>query len=168
MLRRRGRPSLRLGDVALYVVRHAKAGNRGEWEGPDSLRPLSRKGHKQAERLADQLADRGIKRVASSPYVRCVETVQPLAARLGVTVETDDALAEGARTEDIVRLARELMPENAVVCTHGDMGPALIEALRRSDGLAVPRHFQFAKGSTWVLEPDGHGHFRKGVYLPAP
>ena len=64
----------------------------------------------------------GVIRVVSSPYARCVETVEPLAAALGVPVEQDDRLAEGAGGS-----GRDLLLEEGVVCcTHGDVVEALV------------------------------------------
>ena len=42
----------------LYLVRHAKAGERRLWDGDDLDRPLSPKGWKQADLLATRLAAR--------------------------------------------------------------------------------------------------------------
>lgn len=160
--------------MAVYVVRHAKAGDRSKWKGPDQLRPLSGAGRRQAQALADLLADRagkagsGIRRIVSSPYVRCIQTVEPLAARLGLEMETDDALAEGAPADDVVDLVRKLAPEHPVLCTHGDVIPRLLDALARRDGLRLPKRRPSAKGSTWVLDQDGDGRFVSAIYLPAP
>lgn len=99
------------------LVRHASAGERSEWEGDDRLRPLDKKGRKQAAALVELLRPLDIRRLVSSPYVRCVETLAPLAAELGLEVEHDDRLAEGAG-----RAAQELLQEDGVVaCTHGDV-----------------------------------------------
>ena len=104
------------------LVRHASAGERDEWEGDDRLRPLDAKGRKQAAALVESLEPLGVRRVVSSPYVRCVETVEPLAAALGLAVEHDDRLAEGAGAA-----AAELLAEDGVVaCTHGDIVEALL------------------------------------------
>jgi phosphohistidine phosphatase SixA len=104
------------GAVSI-LVRHASAGERRDWEGDDRLRPLDAKGRRQAEELVEQLAARSPRRVVSSPYVRCVATVEPLAAELGLEVELDERLAEGAG-----RAAVELLREDGVVaCTHGDV-----------------------------------------------
>lgn len=160
--------------MAVYVVRHAKAGDRSKWKGPDQLRPLSGAGRRQAQALADLLADRagkagsGIRRIVSSPYARCIQTVEPLAARLGLEMETDDALAEGAPADDVVDLVRKLAPEHPVLCTHGDVIPRLLDALARRDGLRLPKRRPSAKGSTWVLDQDGDGRFVSAIYLPAP
>jgi phosphohistidine phosphatase SixA len=103
--------------VTSVLVRHASAGDRDAWNGDDRLRPLDTRGRLQAEVLADLIGPLGVQRVVSSPYLRCVETVEPLAAELGVPVEQDDRLAEGAG-----RAAFELLHEDGVVlCTHGDV-----------------------------------------------
>ena len=65
------------------------------WADDDQLRPLDKKGRRQAQKLAAELATEDVRRVVSSPYVRCVQTVEPLAAALGLEVELDDRLAEG-------------------------------------------------------------------------
>jgi phosphohistidine phosphatase SixA len=62
----------------LLVVRHAEAGDRSTWEGPDALRPLSPSGHLQAEGLVVRLEDYPIERILCSPTLRCRQTVQPL------------------------------------------------------------------------------------------
>jgi len=99
------------------LLRHASAGSRHEWDGDDSLRPLDDKGRRQAAEIAEALSREGIRRVVSSPYVRCVQTVEPLAGALGPEVERDERLAEGAGTA-----ARPLLAEDGVVvCTHGDV-----------------------------------------------
>ena len=48
--------------------------------------PLSARGHIQARRLADVLADAEFDRVLSSPYVRCMESVVPLASTRGLAI----------------------------------------------------------------------------------
>jgi phosphohistidine phosphatase SixA len=103
--------------VTSVLVRHGSAGDRADWDGDDRIRPLDQRGRKQAAALVELLRPLGINRVLSSPYARCSETVEPLAAALGLAVEYDDRLAEGAGTA-----ARELLAEDGVVaCTHGDV-----------------------------------------------
>src|ERR1700676_1033768 len=62
-----------------YVVRHAKAGSRSNWPEDDRFRPLGNKGSKQAEALVSILEPFPITAVYSSPFLRCVQTVAPLA-----------------------------------------------------------------------------------------
>jgi 8-oxo-(d)GTP phosphatase len=78
--------------MTVYLVRHAKAGDREAWEGDDDLRPLSKPGRRQAAGLVDLLRPAGIRRLVSSPAVRCVQTLEPLGEALGLAVELDDAL----------------------------------------------------------------------------
>ena len=52
----------------LYLVRHAKAGDRTAWKGDDRLRPLSKEGRRQADSLARKLARLTTGQIVSSPY----------------------------------------------------------------------------------------------------
>ena len=146
--------------MTLLLVRHAIALRRGDWTKPDHLRPLTPRGYAQADALVSQLADLGVDRVLSSGSTRCIETVQPLAAKLGVPVEELPQLAEGA-DEAAADLLRGL-DGVVVACSHGDVIPALLsvlapQVLDRSGDVACE------KGSTWVL--DGSAEPR---YLPPP
>ena len=114
------------------LVRHASAGDRHDWAGDDRLRPLDARGRRQATELVELLGGLDLRRVVSSPYVRCVETLEPLAEELGLAVERDDRLAEG-----MGRAASGLLQEEGVVCcTHGDVvGDILGHGLKK--GAAV-------------------------------
>jgi len=105
--------------MSVVLLRHASAGDRVEWTGDDRRRPLDKKGWKQARRLVDELRELGVRRVLSSPYDRCVQTVEPLAEELGVAIEIDDRLAEGAGRDAALELLGGL--EDVVACTHGDI-----------------------------------------------
>ena len=67
--------------------RHADAGDPAKWDGPDSQRPLSGKGRKQAERLGAFLDAHGIEpdAIVSSPRLRAQETAEVVADALGMT-----------------------------------------------------------------------------------
>jgi phosphohistidine phosphatase SixA len=120
--------------VTSVLVRHASAGDRDDWAGDDRLRPLDARGRRQATELVELLAGLALRRVVSSPYVRCVETVEPLAGLLGVSVEQDDRLAEG-----MGRAALELLHEEGVVCcTHGDVvGDILGHGLKKGAAVVI-------------------------------
>jgi 8-oxo-(d)GTP phosphatase len=139
--------------VSVLLVRHAKAGDRDRWDAPDDLRPLTAKGEAQAEALVDLLAGYDIDRVLSSPYLRCTQTVAPLAAARGSTVEPCDDLAEGQGHAGIA-LARRLLaePGYTVLCSHGDVVEETLDAL------GVQRDQFTRKGATWVLEESGARH----------
>jgi phosphohistidine phosphatase SixA len=112
--------------VIVLLVRHGRAGDRSKWEGDDRLRPLDGKGRRQAKGLDGLLADYSIDRILSSPYIRCVQTVEPLAAARGVAIEEVDELAEGASREDALGLLERLDAHCTVLCTHGDVVHELI------------------------------------------
>jgi 2,3-bisphosphoglycerate-dependent phosphoglycerate mutase len=73
----------------LFLVRHAHSDYT-----PDEMRGLSPSGREDALRVADLLAGHEISAIVSSPYTRAVETVQPLADRLGLSIEIDSELRE--------------------------------------------------------------------------
>jgi phosphohistidine phosphatase SixA len=101
--------------MSVVLLRHASAGDRDTWQGDDRLRPLDKRGRKQAKALGKELHARGVRHVLSSPYVRCVQTVEPL----GLEVVTDERLAEGAPAEETRQLLASV--DDAVACTHGDV-----------------------------------------------
>ena len=136
--------------MALYLVRHAKAGQRARWDGPDHLRPLSKAGRAQAEGLAAWLANEPISRLLSSPYVRCVQTLEPLAEKLALEIEITEHLAEAIHFGPALDLLTTL-PDQSVLCSHGDLIPDIMEALARR-GTVIDGAADWRKGSTWVLQ----------------
>jgi 8-oxo-(d)GTP phosphatase len=159
-----GRSSL--GSVPVYLVRHAKAGNRGEWTKPDHLRPLSENGKQQAEQLVAMLDGSPIERLISSPHVRCMQTLEPLASERGLTVEESEDLAEGAGPARALALLSEVSEKPTVLCSHGDVIQEVLQHLSAA-GLELPHPPPLRKGSTWVLETEGDG-FVGARYLPPP
>lgn len=74
--------------MKLFLVRHCSA------EGQEAAAPLTTAGQEQALRLADFLQEKEIARIISSPFLRARQSVQPLADRLGLLIDTDERLAE--------------------------------------------------------------------------
>jgi 8-oxo-dGTP diphosphatase len=127
---------------ALLAVRHSSAGDRDAWLGDDDHRPLDELGRRQARWLVEVLAARQIGRIMSSPAVRCVQTVEPLAEARAVGLELEPALAEGAAAAAQALVRGLGIPDSDVVlCSHGDVLGALVGEGRRC-----------RKGSVWVLE----------------
>ncbi|HEY1454862.1 MAG TPA: phosphoglycerate mutase family protein [Candidatus Dormibacteraeota bacterium] len=133
-----------------YVVRHAKAGSRGDWTGDDRQRPLSKKGHKQAQDLVSVLAPFPVSAVISSPFLRCLQTVEPLARAHEVEVETAESLAEGHGLAGAMRYMGDPKLDHAVLSTHGDIVWELVEELVKRH-VIKPGEGGFEKGSTWVV-----------------
>ncbi len=151
----------------VYLVRHAKAGDREAWTEDDALRPLVKAGRRQAEGLVRQMRKRAIERVVSSPYVRCVQTVRPLALSRRVALEVDDALIEGSSDEDLRRLLDEAADRPTVLCSHSEVVERLIDRLE-SDGVALDGRRGGKKGSVWILERDADGEIVRMRYEPPP
>lgn len=103
----------------LLVIRHASAGDRDDWPDDDALRPLDACGVRQASALVRQLAPFELERIVSSPFVRCVQSVEPLAAARGLEVEPVDTLAEGADGGQVRSLLADLHGTATAVCGHG-------------------------------------------------
>jgi 8-oxo-dGTP diphosphatase len=137
----------------LFLVRHADAGNRGAWVGDDFDRPLDDSGSMQAEAIAVALAERPVRRILSSPAVRCVDTVAPLGRTLELPVETVDELAEGSPVGNALDLLASLAAGegDSVLCSHGDVIPGVLWVLARY-GLDVPYLGRCKKASIWELE----------------
>lgn len=149
----------------VWLVRHADAGSRSDWKKDDRIRPLSASGKAQAKSLAWFLRFQVEGDLVSSPYERCVATLQPLAKKVGRKVERHDALAEGASPKKTVALL-ESLPAGSVLSTHGDViPPALDRAVQR--GLDLKSPFDCKKGSVWMIERKS-GELRTATYLPPP
>jgi 2,3-bisphosphoglycerate-dependent phosphoglycerate mutase len=72
----------------LYIVRHAKA------EGQPPEAKLTELGERQAESLVSFFEGREINAVYSSPFLRAVKTIEPLAEKRGLPIMQDERLAE--------------------------------------------------------------------------
>ncbi|GLW66101.1 putative hydrolase MutT/NUDIX [Actinomadura rubrobrunea] len=146
----------------LVILRHAAAGDKRSWSGPDELRPLDGPGRAQAVALADLLFAYGPGRLVSSATARCVETLLPYARRTGAQVVTEPAFTIGdtdARRAcaRLLDLAAAPAAEPLVVCTHGEIVSDLLTALCRELGAKEPDDPALDKGAFWALhvsEPD--------------
>lgn len=139
----------------VLLIRHAKAGDRDDADGQDHLRTLTKKGRQQAKILAENLAELPISQIRSSPAVRCVQTVEPLAAALNLSVLVDPELMEGHAI---------VLPQGDgvfVLSAHGDNIPAALAAL------GVECH-ACKKGSCWLLKFDDNGELGEVAYADTP
>jgi 8-oxo-dGTP diphosphatase len=153
--------------MTIYLVRHAKAGDRGLWQGDDWLRPLSRAGRSQARGLLTLLHDARFDRVLSSRFVRCMESVVPIAGERRLAIEIEDSLGEGGDVDSVLALVRKHIGTGALLCSHGDVIPAVLASLAAS-GVDLGPDPRCPKGSTWVLEADGGVEVTRVTYLPPP
>lgn len=126
----------------MLVIRHAWAGHASEWDGDDRLRPLDERGRRQAAALVAALAGYPVARILSSPYVRCVQTVEPLAEARGLDLEQAHELGEDEQSTAGVALVRGLLAEQVAVCVHGGLSDAAFGESQK-------------KGETLVVDTDG-------------
>jgi 8-oxo-dGTP diphosphatase len=127
----------------MLLIRHARAGERADWSGDDRRRPLDGRGRKQSADLVEALSDYRLTRILSSPYDRCVQTVEPLAQARGLEVEIRDQLGEEQQLEEGVELVRSLLDQDVAVCGHGGLSDALAGVSQK-------------KAETLVLDEHGH------------
>jgi 8-oxo-dGTP diphosphatase len=151
----------------VHLIRHAKAKNRLAWEQPDDLRPLTKRGRREANAIARRLAEDDVGRLVSSPFVRCVQTLEPLAVALELPIETTDLLAEGASGERAAELVLTLAAsESIAVCTHGDVLYEVTEAVARA-GVTLDGPHDAPVASSWVLAVD-EGRFVGAQFVDQP
>jgi 8-oxo-dGTP diphosphatase len=138
------------------LLRHARAGKKLRVWAADFERGLDGKGQQVALRLPETVA--GFWRpelILSSPFRRCVQTVEPLADVLGLPVVEDiDFIPD--RSAKAVRAAFGDVPTGSVVCSHG-------EVISRLLGGSV----KCGKGAFWIVERRG-GTFVPVRYVEAP
>ncbi len=139
----------------LLVVRHAKAGRRDRFDGPDDARPLEPAGRRRALALVPNLLAFGAREIFSAPPLRCVQTVQPLAEELGVDIGLEPLLSETGYAADPDagrKRALELVSDRTVrvLCSQGKVIPDLLQWWTERDGIALPPA-RNRKGSVWVL-----------------
>ena len=150
----------------LYVIRHAKAGERRLWTGDDIARPLSKKGWKQSDLVAKRLAKVSPPRLLSSPYVRCMQTLEPLGNMIDTEVEVEQRLGEGEPFEPVLELLQEI-PAHTVLSTHGDIVPATMDALVRR-GMKMKAPPDWRKAAVWVLRRNRNGDIVDATVWPPP
>jgi broad specificity phosphatase PhoE len=158
-------------SMMFVLLRHAHALDKRSWDRPDAERPLSRRGEAQAVALVGHLSSLPVRRVLSSPALRCRQTVEHLARELGLPVEVSDLLAADA---DVVRLGRfaDDPGGDALLCTHGETLAALLARWQSTHRLRLPVPVQSRgksvteKSGGWIMEEE------TGVltarYLPPP
>jgi exopolyphosphatase/guanosine-5'-triphosphate,3'-diphosphate pyrophosphatase len=147
--------------MKLFLVRHAKAYSRARWKEDDALRPLTPAGDLQSEAIATAIAEEHPQRLISSPAVRCIQTLEPLARATGLRIERDARLAEDATLDGAALLLASLGDQPTVLCGHGDLLPALVASLD-AEGVR-PDAIECEKGSFWRIE-SVNGRGRRATY----
>ena len=95
---------------------------------------LSDKGKKQVRQVVRFSQNRELEDglFLSSPKVRCVETITPVAEALRSEIQIDARLGEGGTSADLVSFVdwwKYEAPDLTIACSHGDVIPMLVEKI---------------------------------------
>lgn len=150
----------------LILLRRAAVVPREHWHGGDDARPLRAQGQAEAQALRALAPLFDITTVLSSPALRCVQTVTPLAAALGRPVQILDDLVERDPAAALA-VVRELQGSGAVLCSHESVISGVLERLVAQDGLAIQDRIRRRRASAWCLEFLGN-RCVSAMYLPSP
>lgn len=128
-----------LETFPIIALRHAKAVSRDDWDGEDAARPLSGRGHRQADAIVGTLRAFGVRRIVSSDATRCLQTVAPLATALDRRVRSTELISQDAwesGTSDVRTVIgkRVRSRKSAVVCSHGPVLPDVLRELALATG----------------------------------
>ncbi len=158
------------GVVRVVLVRHADAGHRSDFDGPDVARPLVDRGVRQAQGLVPLLTGFAPTRVLSAPALRCRQTVEPLARAIGLDVETARVFGEDEFTADPRPAAQRLLADLhstaqvTVITSQGGVIPTLLSSVP-AFGAPEPMRQVAAKAGVWALAANG-GQVRADYYPP--
>ncbi|MDH5520336.1 MAG: histidine phosphatase family protein [Acidimicrobiia bacterium] len=153
--------------MEVYLIRHAHSGARTS-SSHDRYRQLSDDGSLQAAELVDFFAGRAVGGVHSSPATRCVQTVEPLAAALGLPVIEEPALWEDVGLDDVFDLIDSLTSDataaGVVLCSHGNLIPAVIERLAAAGAEVHGRGCE--RASIWMIRSTEHRWVEARYFTP--
>ncbi len=152
--------------LTLELVPHCASVRPDGWTGDHDVRPLTELGQRQANALAAAMAAPGLDGIYSSPALRCLQTIQPLASAVGLTITTladlrdTDEFAEprewtqgtfqpigqavgggwaaGSALRALAVIASRHPRGRAAAASHGDVIPAFLAMLCAAGGVRVP------------------------------
>ena len=150
---------------ACVLLRHGSAGERSSWAGDDHDRPLDDAGRKQAEALVEVLRAYGVRRVVSSDVLRCLDTVEPYAAAMGLHVETEPLFSEDGYIDHPDNALERFLDvlfsrEPTAVCSQGKTIPDLLSRTCAALGHEAPADASVRKSGWWTLHMAANGSAR--------
>jgi phosphohistidine phosphatase len=129
------------GSLRLHLLRHAHAGDAFQWVGDDELRPLTKKGRRQSERLGTFLEFHGMRPdvIVSSPLVRAQQTAEIVAATLGMTIRIDRRLGGGFGKSELWATLDELGAREPMLVGHDPDLSMLLSYLIDAAGVSMKK-----------------------------
>jgi 8-oxo-(d)GTP phosphatase len=139
----------------LIILRHTKALERGDWDEVDSERTLNEVGFDQAQLLIKHLEPFAIEEIYTSDYVRCVQTVTPLAHARGLNISQVPSLNEETFEEDPLRsvsFANALKQDekNILICSHNPVIPTMLRGILNTK-LKNKDLIKLEPGDAWIV-----------------
>jgi len=133
-----GRPD-GAGEHRIHLLRHAHAGDALAWVGDDALRPLTKKGRRQSERLGAFLERNGVRPdvIVSSPLVRAQQTAEIVAGQVGMSVRIDARLGFGFGRSELWALLDELGAREPMLVGHDPDLSNLVSYLIDATGISM-------------------------------
>ena len=124
---------------ALIALRHGKAVPPRSWDGPDSTRPLTARGVKQAASAVETIAAWHPVRLVSSTATRCVTTVAPIATVTGIKMKSTDLISQDAFENGLADVRtvigkRVRARKTTVFCSHGPVLPEILREIALATG----------------------------------
>ena len=144
--------------LTLEIFIHTDAVDRTTWHGAADDRPLTELGQRQAERLASELAGAPLQAIYSSQALRCRASLEPLSKLTGLPVHVLPAFQDTAdKALGALHEIHAAVPDGrAVLCSYGDVVPALLTLLATQWGEPAPAR-ETRKGAIFTLRYDGAG-----------
>ncbi len=165
-----------LNGFTLELVPHCASVSPDGWTGDHLIRPLTELGHQQAQSLVPALGT-DVDAIYSSPALRCLQTIQPLASATGLPVvklaELIDTVefaeprqwtegkykqiaeavgggwAAGHALRALMTMARQHPGGRTVAASHGDIIPAFLAMLCAAHETPLPK--VAARGGWYTL-----------------
>jgi broad specificity phosphatase PhoE len=133
--------------VTVLIVRHAEKAAE-----PEEDPPLTEAGQQRAAVLARMAAASGASAAYATQYLRTQQTVEPLAAALGLAVQQSNS---GDVNGLVERILAEHRSQIVVVAGHSDTVPMLVEKLT---GKPVPAIEETEYDNLYVVTASASGH----------
>ena len=167
--------------LTLDIFIHMDAVGRNDWQGVPDERPLTDKGRVQAERIAEELGSSRVDGIFSSPAARCTQSLASLAEKTGLPVQVvpgfrdtlgyrapkgwenadrpgadplGGAISAGSAFAALRQLYQQVPEGRAVLCSYGDIVPALLAFLAGANGQEMPPRDN-SKGAIFSITFDG-------------
>ncbi|OZC81876.1 phosphoglycerate mutase [Rhodococcus sp. 06-412-2C] len=164
--------------MTVILLRHGRSTSNtaGTLAGRSAGIELDDRGREQAQAVADRLGELPVAEIVRSPLLRCEQTVEPLAARLGMSPMVEDRLVEVDYGQWTGRTIKELLAEplwkvvqqhpSAAVFPDGEglatVQQRAVQAVREHDARLAAQH---GRDVLWVA--CSHGDVIKSVLSDA-